>query len=179
MKPISKASAAGGILLIVFSFSFLAFYKRAQRNLPKQPLILTSAVINQPLPKANLVSISGKQIADEELRCGRIVLVFMMPDCKPCDQENEFLKTVVNSHKKLSFIYVIPFGNKEDVLKLAQDKYALEPFFDDGSMLARKLQLHQVPLKIFLEDGIIKRTWLDSAITSQEQNKFKDWLSSL
>src|SRR5436190_627636 len=113
MKPIAKILAAIGILLTVFCVSFLAFYKRAaQKNLSRQPLILTSAVINQPLPKANLVNISGQQIHDEDLRHGKIVIAFMMADCAPCDQENEFLKTVVDSRKDVSFVYVIPFGNK-------------------------------------------------------------------
>jgi len=57
VRRIAKTLAAGAIVLAVFSFSFLVFYKRAQKNLPRQPLILTSAVINQPLPKANLINI--------------------------------------------------------------------------------------------------------------------------
>ena len=63
----------------------------------------------------------------------------MMPDCDMCDAENEFLKTVVGSRQDVSFIYVIPFGNKEKTLESAQNKYALNPYFDNGSMLSRKL----------------------------------------
>ena len=176
MKSTIKILAAVGILLTVFSVSFFAFYKKAQQDLPKQPLILTSAVINKPLPRANLIDLTGKKLDDVELRHGKIVLAFMMPDCEACDQENEFLKTVVNSRKDVRFIFVIPFGNKDENLKLAHGKYSLEPFFDVGSNLSRKLQLHQVPLKIFLEDGIIKETFIDSAITARTQNEFKNWL---
>jgi hypothetical protein len=179
VRPIVKTLAAGAIAVAVFSVSFLVFYKRAQKNLPRQPLILTSAVINQPLPKANLINISGKHLADEELRRGRILLIFIMPDCNSCDQENEFLKTVVNTGKGVNFIYIIPFGNKEETLKLAHEKYALEPFFDEGSMLARKLQLRQLPIKVFVEDGIIKRTWIDAILTSEEQSDFNHWLTTL
>jgi len=102
-----------------------------------------------------------------------------MPDCNSCDQENEFLKTVVNTDKGVNFIYIIPFGNKEETLKLAHEKYALEPFFDEGSMLARKLQLRQVPIKVFVEDGIIKQTWIDAILTSEEQSDFNHWLNTL
>lgn len=56
--------------------------------MPKQPLILTSAVTYQSLLKANLVNISGEVLGDEKLRRGRVILAFMMPDCRPCDQEN-------------------------------------------------------------------------------------------
>lgn len=96
-------------------------------------------------------------VSDERLRRGRVVLVFMMPDCEPCDREDEFLKTVTGSRPDVSFIYVIPFGNKDETLRAARSKYALEPFFDVGSTLSRELQLNQVPVKVFLEDGIVAR----------------------
>ena len=179
MKPIVKTLAAAAILGLVFAVSFLVFYKRAKRNLPKRPLILTSAVINQTLPKANLINISGKLLDDENLRRGKVVLVFMMTACEPCDQENEFLKTVVGSRKEVRFIYVIPFGNKDQSLKVAQSKYALEPLYDDGSNLAKSLEIYQVPIKIFLEDGVIKRTWLDATVSPQKQAEFKEWLNGL
>jgi thiol-disulfide isomerase/thioredoxin len=179
MRPLTKVLGIGSILIAVFGVSFFIFYPRAQKDLPKQPLILTSSVINQPLPKANLVNVSGKPLDDEKLRRGKVVLVFTLTDCKPCDEENEFLKTVVESRKDVRFIYVIPFGNKDQALKAAQSKYAFETFFDDGSMLSRSLQVYQVPLKVFLEDGIIKKTWVDATFDSQGQAEFKDWLNGL
>ena len=106
-------------------------------------------------------------------------MAFMMPDCVPCERENEFLKPIINSRKDVRFVYVIPFGNKHENLKLAHNKYALEPFLDVGNNLSRKLELRQVPLKLFVEDGIIKRTFIDSAITPEVQDDFKRWLASL
>lgn len=179
MKSITKILAAAAILLTVFSVSFFAFYKKAQKNLPKQPLIFTSAVINQPLPRTNLMDISGRKLDDADLRHGKVVMAFMMPDCEACDQENEFLKTVVNSRKDVRFVYLIPFGNKDENLKLGHEKYSLEPFFDVGNNLSRKLQLYQVPLKVFIDNGIIKKTFIDSAINPQTQNEFTNWLGSL
>jgi hypothetical protein len=179
MKSKFKLVVAAVLLLTVFSVSFFAFYKKGQTNATKQPLILTSAVINKPLPHANLIDINGKKLDDVDLRQGKVVIAFMMPDCEHCDQENEFLKSVINSRHDVRFVYVIPFGNKDENLKTAHEKYSLEPFFDVGSNLSRKLQLHQVPLKIFLQDGIIKQTFIDSAITAQTQQEFKTWLASV
>lgn len=179
MRLLTKTLGIGFVLIAVFCGGFYFFYKRTQKNPPKQPLILTWAVINQPLPKANLVNISGKPLEDERLRRGKVVLVFMMPDCKPCDQENEFLKTVAHSRKDVRFFYVIPFGNKDLVLKWAQGKYALEPFYDDGSNLSRSLEIYEVPLKVFLDDGIIRKTWLEATVNDQRGAEFKDWLSGL
>ena len=179
MRPLIKVLAVGSILIVIFCVSFFFFYKRAQNSLAKQPLILTPAVINQPLPKANLVNISGKLLDDEKLRHGRVVLIFTLLECSPCDQENEFLNTIAGSRKDVSFFYVIPFGKKDQALKAAQSKYAFETLFDEHSMLSRSLQIYQVPIKIFVENGIIKETWLDATTEPDKQAAFKQWLNAL
>ena len=179
MRPLTKALGIGSILIAIFCVSLYFFNRGARKNLPKQPLILTSAVINQPLPNANLVNISGKRLDDGKLRRGRAVLVFTLTDCEPCDQENDFLKTLIGSREDVGFFYVIPFGNKDQVLKSAKSKYAFETFFDEGSMLSRSLQVYEVPLKVFLEDGVIKKTWREATVNKQRQDEFRDWLSRL
>lgn len=173
----SKAVGIGSILIAVFcvNCSYI-FNSGASKNLAEQPLILTSSVINQPLPQANLVNIAGKQLGDEKLRRGKVVLIFTLTGCQPCDQENEFLKTLVGDRTDISFIYIIPFGIKDEVLEVAQSKYAFETFFDEGSMLSKSLQVYQVPIKVFLEEGIIKKTWVNASIGNQRQAEFKDWL---
>ena len=181
MRTLRKTLALGFILLTIFCGSFYFFYRRAQKKAPPahQDLILTEAVLNRPLPKADLVNISDERLADEELRRGKKVLVFMMPDCEPCDRENAFLRTVADSHQDLKFLYVIPFGNKAEGLKTAQTKYALAPFYDRGSNLSRSLDIYQVPIKVFLEDGIIRKVWLDATSSDQERAQFKAWLDSV
>ena len=166
------------IALVLYCFTF-ALYKRTPHQAAKQPLILTSAAINQALPPAELVNISGTPLDDQRLRHGNVVLVFTLTSCKPCDQENEFLKTVISNRKDVNFFYVIPMGVKADVLREAQEKYAFETFFDEGSMLAKKLEVYQVPLKVFLKDGVIKKTWVEATVTAQRQSDFKAWLSNL
>lgn len=179
MKPRTKLLGSLLILIVIFGISFFFFYKRAQQNLPKQPLILTPAVLNQPLPPANLVDLSGKQLDDNKLRRGKVILIFTLTECKPCDDENEFLKSVMGMRKDVAFYGVIPFGNREAALKKAESKYAFETFFDDRSMLSRNLQVYQVPIKIFVEDGTIRKTWLDATVDSDQQAAFKTWLNGL
>jgi len=179
MNRLTKVLSGALILIAIFGLSFFIFFKRAQNSLAKQPLILTPAVINQPLPAANLVNISGQQLNDERLRHGKVILVFSLVECFPCDQENQFLKTVAGIRNDVSFFYVIPFGIKEQALKAAQSKYAFETFFDQSSMISRSLQIYQVPIKIFVEDGIIKKTWLDATTEPEKQAEFKQWLTSL
>jgi hypothetical protein len=103
----------------------------------------------------------------------------MMPDCEPCDRENAFLKTVAGSRQDLMFLYVIPFGNKDEALKMAQAKYALAPFYDRGSNLNRSLDIYEVPIKVFLEDGVIKKVWLEATSSEKKRAEFKSWLDSI
>jgi len=166
----------------VAAISFYFFYRRgAQQQAKKaEPLVQTEAVLNQPLPQAKLVNISGKVLQDDQLRRGKVVLTFTLTTCAICDQENDFLKTVVDSRKDVSFLYVIPFGPKDEVLKSAQSKYALETFYDEDSTIAKRLEIYRVPTMLFLENGIIKKTWLDGAtVEEKSQAKFKQWLASL
>jgi thiol-disulfide isomerase/thioredoxin len=179
MRSLKKTLGASVILIAVFSVSFLFFYKRTEKTLAKQPLILTPAVINQPLPNSSLINLSGQLLDDEKLRHGRVVLVFTLNECPACDQENEFLKTVVANNRNVRFFGVIPFGQKDRALKTAQSKYAFETFFDQDSMLSRSLQIYQVPIKIFVDDGIIKRVWLDATTEPDDQAAFKQWLNAL
>ena len=171
----------GFVLFAIFCGSFYFFYRRVQKKAPpaQQDLILTDAVINRPLPKTDLINISDEKLTDEELRQGKKVLVFMMPDCEPCDRENTFLKTIVSNRQDLKFLYIIPFGNKDESLKRAQAKYALTPFYDRGSNLSRSLDMYQVPIKVYLEDGVIKKVWLEATSSDQKRAEFKAWLDSI
>ena len=167
------------MILVVFFLTYTFVYKKTSNKPAKQPLILTSAAIIQPLPAADLVNLSGIRLEDQRLRHGKVVLVFTLTNCKPCDQENEFLKTVISNRKDISFFYVIPMGVKADVLREAHAKYAFETFYDEGSMLARNLEIYQVPLKVFVQDGVIKKTWVEATVTDQRKSDFKIWLSEL
>ena len=182
MNTFTKVMRAAAILIAVAAVSFYFFYRRAPEPQPqeKEPLVQTAAVLNQPLPQATLVNISGKTLTDDQLRRGKVVLTFTLTTCAICDQENDFLKTVVGSRKDVRFFYVIPFGLKDEVLKSAQDKYALETYFDDGATIAKALEIYRVPTMLYLEDGVIKKTWLDGATVEQKtQDKFREWLAGL
>jgi len=167
------------IVVAVLCVTVAFLYKKTAGKPAGQPLILTPAVINHPLPEADLVNISGMRLGDNRLRHGKVVLVFTLTTCKPCDQENEFLRTVINTRNDISFFYVIPMGIKTEALKEARDKYCLETFFDQGSILAKKLEVYQVPIKVFLEDGIIKKTWVEATVTDQRRSEFQNWLKEL
>jgi hypothetical protein len=177
MRRISKIVAPGVLVLVVLCVTLSLLSRRTPSKPVGQPLILTPAVINQRLPEADLVDISDNRLEDNRLRHGKVVLVFTLTSCKPCDHENDFLKTVFNNRKGVSLFYVIPMGIKREALREARDKYAFETFFDQGSRLAKSLEVYQVPLKIYLEDGVIKKIWVEATVNDQRKREFRDWLN--
>ena len=81
--------------------------------------------------------------------------------------------------KDVSFYGVIPSGNREAALKKAQSQYAFETYFDNHSMLSKSLQVYQVPIEVFVDNGTIRTTWLDATVDSEQQAAFKAWLNGL
>lgn len=182
MNSIVKALRFAALFIAVAAVSVYFFYQRSPQPQAKEAehLVLTGAVLNQPLPQAKLVNISGGLLEDQKLRHGKVLLNFTLTTCEICDREDDFLATVVGSRKDVAFYHIIPFGPKDEVLKSAKEKYAFETYFDEDSTIAKTLEIYRVPTMLYLEDGIIKKTWLDGAtVEEKSQAKFKEWLAGL
>ena len=183
MNSIAKALRFAAIFIALAATSVYLFYPRApqqQEAAEAEPLVQTAAVLNQPLPAAKLVNISGNVLDDEKLRRGKVLLTFTLTTCEICDREDDFLTTLVGNRKDVKFYYVIPFGVKDEVLKSAKDKYGLDTYFDEESTIAKTLEIYRVPTMLYLEDGVIKKTWLEGATVEEpSQTKFKEWLAGL
>lgn len=172
---------AGGIvtLFCVSVIFFNAFFRgEAEGPKPDQPAPLAS-LINQPLPETRLLDLDGAELNNKGLRYGKVVLVLVTPDCQPCLEEGGFIQTVLNKRRDVRFFGVIPFGESKEVLKLAENKFPFKVFFDEGFLLGRALRVNKVPIKLYLEDGIIKKTWLGSTVYNHAEGEFNQWLESL
>lgn len=139
----------------------------------------TPPLMNKPLPPANLVDSSGTHLDDRVLRQGRVVLVFVAPDCRPCGVESEFLKTLINSRKDVTFYGVISFGATEASIKTVDKEFPFKTYFDREPRLAGALGLYRVPIKIFIEDGIIRKSWKGASTDESSRAEFSKWLEGL
>jgi len=52
-------------------------------------------------------------------------------------------------------------------------------FYDDGFKLAGALGITRVPIKIFVEDGVIIKVWGGATTEKEKQEEFIDWLEGL
>lgn len=165
--------------MVLFCIGFAFFYAFPYGRAKAKQRALPSAPLGRVLPEVKLVDSSGAQLTNEELRHGRVVLVVVTPDCSSCLEESQFLSTVVDMRKDVRFYGVLPFAAEKDALKSAEGKFPFRVFLDQGFTLSDALTIREVPIKIFLEDGIVKKTWIGSTTFYKAEGDFKDWLTSL
>lgn len=167
------------LVTTVFCASFVLLYTRWHRRsrLPAFPARLEG----QAFPAARFTNLAGSTLDDHLLRTGRVVLTFIAPDCDACDVESQFLRTLVNKRSDIRFYGIIPVGDRKSSLTAASqpNKYPFETYFDDDHVYMRASRAVKVPVKIFLQDGIVRRTWEGASMTEAEKLAFSKWLEDL
>ncbi len=172
---------------IVFGLSYGFFYNLEQKRLQKEgqeiaqtkAFIESNEVIGTALPSAHLIDISGNLLDNSILKGKRVILVFVMPECRACDDEATFLSSVIGAHKKIEWIGVLPFGEKGQTLKEAQGKYPFRVFYDENGLLSRSLEIDRVPIKVFVDGGLIRKVWIGSTGSEELKTEFDTWLVGL
>jgi peroxiredoxin len=174
-KKIIWISSVAVIFVLVFCAAFVAFYTRNTRN-KTAPEPVNS---DKSLPAAELVDESNQPVADAQLKNGKVVLVFITPDCDACLKESEFLKDLVNKRTDIRFYGVVSFGDMEESLRAAKQKFPFEVFYDRGFKLSGPLGINRVPIKVFVEDGIIKKSWGGATVDEKKKADFVRWLTEV
>jgi hypothetical protein len=163
---------------VCFIIFYGYFYEKAQAQRPEQPA-LSPSVVGQPLPQSRLVDADGSASDDAEVRKGKVVLAFVSPECDACLDESKFLATVVKQRGDVRFYGVVSFAESKDALRPAEGKFPFKLLFDEGSFLRKGLSIKRLPTKVYLEDGVIKKTWIGSTAFYGAEQEFGDWLRSL
>ncbi len=172
-------------LVVVFCAGFVLFYNRIQRSkeeeafIPPISSVVSKSLIDKPLPHAQLVDAHGSKVDEQILRRGRVVVVFLTTDCDACATESKFLQTLLNRRKDVTFYGVVPFGKRPDSANIVERAFPFEVFYDESSSYVSAMGINRVPLKVYLEDGIIKKGWIGAAITDKGKASFLEWLDSL
>ena len=171
-------------LAVVFCAGYFFFYNRIQRTKAEAKLETASepsgSLIDKQFPHARLVDTHGATVDEHVLRTGRVIVVFVTADCDACATESEFLATLINRRRDLTFYGLVPFGGPppdsgDDVEK----KFPFKVFYDAEGSYVQSMGINRVPVKVFLENGIIKKGWIGAAQTDKAKSSFTEWLDSL
>lgn len=180
LKQRNRIIAFSIFIVLLFCSSFVYFYQRAQqRTLSSAKEVDKPKEIDKPLPEAHLVDITNNKLEERFVRNGKVVLVFVTADCDACKREAEFLRTIINSNDDVQFYGVISYGDKKGSLTAAEEIFPFKVFYDEGFKLAGALGINRVPVKIFLEDGVIKKAWGGATTDEERQAAFVSWLDEL
>jgi len=168
-------------LLVVFCAGFVFFYTRMQRSQaetppPPQP---SKSLIDKPFPHAQLVDVYGSAVDDQILRTGRVVVVFVTTDCEACATESKFLEPLVSRRADVTFYGLIPFGPRPKSPAAGEKMFPFKTFYDRDNSFIITMGINRIPVKVFLEDGVIKKGWIGAAITEKDQKSFIEWLDTL
>jgi hypothetical protein len=125
------------------------------------------------------MDVNGARVDEQLLRKGRIVLVFVTTDCDACASEAKFLQTVLDRRKDVTFYGLIPFGPRPKTPDEAAKVFPFKVFYDEGDSFVLTMGINRVPVKVFLEDGIIKKGWIGAALTDNAKASFIEWLDGL
>jgi peroxiredoxin len=164
---------------VLFCSSFVFFYSRSQRRLQSNVDDVsrtTRSAFGNQLPEVHLVDSSGKKIADEILRKGKVVLVFVTADCDACHVESDFLRTIADRRSDVVFYGIISFGKRGTSQEEAIRRFPFKIFYDEGFYLAPQLGINRVPIKLYVEDGIMKKAWGGATRNEQAKAAFISWL---
>jgi|GEM_PF-1147795 len=174
-KKIIWISSLAILFVVVFCAAFVVFYTRNNRNKAAEGPVNSG----NSLPSSDLINESDQPLADSQLKNGRVVLVFISSDCDACMREAEFLKGLVNKRPDIRFYGVISFGDKENSLREAKTKFPFDVFYDRGVRLAGQLGIKRVPIKIFVDNGIIKKSWGGATVDEKAKADFIRWLEEV
>ena len=172
----------------VFCAGFAFFYSRIPQsgaevstgNQPSDEDVSAShrSLINTALPPSQLVDASGAKVDEQILRRGRVVVVFLTLECDACLTESKFLETLLSRRKNVTFYGLVPFGRPVNAHDAA-NKFPFKVFYDESGSFVSRMGINRVPVKVFLEDGIIKKGWIGAVRSDKSKTSFVEWLENL
>jgi thiol-disulfide isomerase/thioredoxin len=180
MTPLKKWLAVVGLsLAVVLGYAAFLLLTRgrvsAARVMAENSVPELRDVVGKPLPECRLSGVGDRPLAPEELRKGKVVLVLLTTGCEACRADVGALKELVERRKDIRFVGVMSFEQSDELLRLAESKFPFKVFRDERMELAQALNLARVPVKIYLEDGVVKQSWDGAVDDERERHVFAQW----
>jgi len=137
----------------------------------KSQLFLKDAVVisGQPLPNFDLVNLEGARVSPQELRTGKVLLVFLTTNCQACQKEFKLLSRVESQISDQVKIYGVGIQNQNQITKfIQQHEIKTKILLDKDAALMQSLSVKYFPTKFLVEDGVIVKTWFGNSPDESE-----------
>ncbi len=166
-------------LAFVVGYAGAVFSNSSKVAKREDPFDVLHARIGHQLPPARFIAPGEKPVPDDSWRKGKVVLVLVTTSCDACLQEAQFLRTVVGKRNDVKFLGVLSFEQDPPSLQKAQSVFPFPVVRDDQMSLMQGLGVTGVPIKIYLENGVVKQTWGGASMTEQSRAGFTQWLTNV
>jgi hypothetical protein len=177
---IALALVGGGLAAVVRS-GVRADHSAVQQEAAarRDALGTLPAHVGRPFPPARFTAPGGATISNGRWREGKVVLVLLTTQCDACIAEATFLRTLIGKRRDVQFLGVLSFEQDEQALRRAQELFPFAVVRDEHMELMSALRISGVPVKIYLEDGVVKRFWGGASLQASAREAFTDWLSNV
>lgn len=158
--------SAGLGALAVLAVSLWLFSRRPGEQPPEagagrgRPPAEATSALRQTLPPYRLASLEQHELSADELRRGRVLLVYLTTGCDPCIKEVEVVSRLHRDAPADLRVYGVGIERPAQLATFVKEFDLKFPVLVDmGSQLARSLDIHHFPSKYLVEDGVITRVW--------------------
>lgn len=157
--------AAAGALIVLAGAALLftlrpAAHKRAEVSPKDRPPSADATASGRELPKYRLAELNHRELAPDELRHGRVLLVFLTTGCEACVKDLDVVSRLSRDAPPDLRVYGVSFERQAQVETFVKEfdlKFPL--LIDGGGGLARELDIHYFPSKYLVENGVITNSW--------------------
>lgn len=167
-NPFVLVPLLAGLLLPCVVFLSFHFSRRAAA---RSELVLKDVVVisGQPLPNTSLLELDGRNVSPQELRSGKVLLVFVTTTCPACQKEMRLLSSLAPElHDRLK-IYGVGFQEPGDLKKFVGDNALdISILRDKDATLMNNLSVKYFPTKFLVQDGIIVKTWFGNSLDKDD-----------
>jgi peroxiredoxin len=154
--------AVGVLVALALIILYLAMRPREQQaSASNKAFEATSEGQKQPLPAYRLATLKDqKELSPDELRRGRVLLVFLTTGCGPCIKELDTVTHLYRDAPPDLRIYGVGIERPAQIETFVKEFDLKFPILIDMSaQLAKSLDIHYFPSTYLIEDGVIIYIW--------------------
>jgi peroxiredoxin len=154
------------------------------KNFNSSPKIMESGLkTGMDSPKFDVSAISGKSISNDEFKNRGLLLIFISPKCKPCQEKIFYYKSIIPIAKKSNIeLIIVSLSDKNDTFTFAE-KYELDTDIivssdDNNNSLAKIFNAKVTPSFCLINiDGKIQSNGLPDLDDNQWKSLTEQWIN--
>jgi peroxiredoxin len=157
LKPTIVFPAVIGVMT-----AFLVFHKIAGNLKALSPQ--DTSVTSSSLPRGKLINLQTNQDDYEQLKKGKVLLVFLTRGCAACQKEIPNINQALPSLLPRMAIYGVYLEERNQLDAFVQEnKIEFPILLDEGGRVFGRLGITLIPAKVLMENGTITKTWFGSS----------------